>query len=119
MGVRGGDGLHGLEAGAGVALGVLGREDGGYVVLRVGHDLAEQHVLEGGGGGGGRVLRVVALERLDEVGVRGGEVAVLGVQLPALHVQPGLQEGGQSTLAAEVRAEVSAARPLAMLPRAW
>lgn len=92
VGVGAGDGLHGLEVLAGVALGLLGGHERVDVVGEVEHDLAEQHVLQGGGGARRGLLGVVAVEGLDEVRVGRVEVLVHGVQHARLHVEVGLQQ---------------------------
>lgn len=91
--VRARDRLHRLQVLAGVLDGLLRGHQLRDVVVKVQHDLAQQHVLQRGGGLGRLVLRVVAVQRLDEVGEGGVEVLVFGVQHAGLHVQACLEEG--------------------------
>ena len=82
---------HSLQLRARELQRVLRRQQRLHLVLRVIHDLAQEHVLQTRGGLFRRVLPCVALECLDEVRVRGREVAVFRVEHPALHVQACLQ----------------------------
>ena len=90
--VGAGDGLHGLERLAGVLDGLLRGQELVDVVGQVEHDLAEQHVLQRGLGPLRLVLRVVAVQSLDEVAEGRLEVLVLGVQHARLHVEVGLEQ---------------------------
>ena len=61
------------------------------VVDQVEHDLAQQHVLQRRLRPRALVLRVVAVQRLDEVAVGRVEVLVLGMEHPRLHIQVRLE----------------------------
>lgn len=90
--VRTSNGLHGLEVLAGILDCLLGGHELVDVVYQVEHNLAEQHVLEGGLGTRALVLGVIAVEGLDEVGECGVEVLVFGMEHTALHIEVGLQQ---------------------------
>lgn len=90
VGVCAGNSLHGLQVLAGVLDRLLGGHELVHVVGEVEHDLAEEHVLQGGLGLGALVQTVVPIQRLNEVGECGVEVLVFGVQHAALHVEIGL-----------------------------
>jgi hypothetical protein len=105
LGVRLGNGAHGLELSAGVTqrqlavnqrgdiFGLSTRQHGPQltrVTYAVGHDLAQQHVLQAQDGLG-TVGRSVVLKGLVEVRVARLVVTLLGVQRAALNVEVGLQ----------------------------